>query len=44
MDEMKVALQMEWEALVPEKLNSLAASMPKRFKAVINTKGESTRR
>jgi hypothetical protein len=43
MDEIKVTLQMEWEALVPEKLSSLAVLMPKWFKVVINTKGKSTR-
>jgi hypothetical protein len=43
MDEMKVALQMEWEAFVSKMLSSLVASMPKWLKAVINAKGGSTR-
>jgi hypothetical protein len=42
MDKMKVALQKWKEALVVERLNSLAASISDQLKAVINLKDRST--
>ena len=42
-NEMKLALEREWENLSPEKLESLVATMPERMKAVVEAKGGATR-